>query len=603
VHWGRRIRKLNEFNFDQVAPMLTHRNFRRTSVAGSVALACLFNIATAVAGPVTTVRASAAGAKLDSDLLKGGGTDDTRVLQSVLDRAAKGAQLYLIVDGPALVSGLDVYANTTIEFTTGAGLYLKNDSSRAILRNAHRSRGTIADEHIEIRGGFLNGNRRNQPSAYVRRPDWGEASEKSNSEKDGTFISGLQFSGVNDLKIEGLTIWNTRAFGALISNGRHITVRNVVIDDGGGADGVSDEYINTDALHFVGPLQYLTVDSVKTHVGDDAIALNANPDDPDNADARNDFGPFVGQGPITDVSISNVELMETADGFRFESSNERIDRVVVNNVTGTVRYYLAAFSHWLIPSGFGNVGSIILSNVTVDRSGAGWPRDELTTRPDKAKDLIGYYQYSEFNGGDLYMVGVNCHVETLLLRNISTRAHDDLPILTVGPEGNVGTLTAELTVVDPDLRSIPVQLNQGHVEHFNLWLNWHGRVADEGRPPVAWRGGTVGELRWVATPPMYVRAKTTAGDVVAVSFSEDVKAVDFKTGVTIRVDGAPVTIKDAVRGPGLNTVRYVFDSGVNGDHKVTKNPQVTWAYDATAGNIQNLSGDHLPATSAKVVSE
>jgi hypothetical protein len=158
-------------------------------------------------------------------------------------------------------------------------------------------------------------------------------------------------------------------------------------------------------------------------------------------------------------------------------------------------------------------------------------------------------------------------------------------------------------VVDPDLRSIPVQLNQGHVEHFNLWLNWHGRVADEGRPPVAWRGGTVGELRWVATPPMYVRAKTTAGDVVAVSFSEDVKAVDFKTGVTIRVDGAPVTIKDAVRGPGLNTVRYVFDSGVNGDHKVTKNPQVTWAYDATAGNIQNLSGDHLPATSAKVVSE
>src|SRR5215469_14020147 len=81
--------KLSEFNFDQTAPRPTHRNFMHT-VACSVVLACLFNIATAVAGPVTTVRASAAGAKLDSDLLKGGGTDDTRVLQSVLDRAAKG---------------------------------------------------------------------------------------------------------------------------------------------------------------------------------------------------------------------------------------------------------------------------------------------------------------------------------------------------------------------------------------------------------------------------------------------------------------------------------------------------------------------------------
>src|SRR5262249_32071540 len=119
----------------------------------------------------TIVRASTAGAHLDSDLMKGGGTDDTAVLQQLLDRAAGGKPLHLIIDGAALVGGLNVYGNTAIECTAGGGLYLKDGSSRAILRNAHRSREAILDEHIELRGCFLNGNRKNQPSADIPRPD------------------------------------------------------------------------------------------------------------------------------------------------------------------------------------------------------------------------------------------------------------------------------------------------------------------------------------------------------------------------------------------------------------------------------------------------
>src|SRR5688572_10497837 len=56
----------------------------------------------------TIVHASEAGARLDSHLLKGGGTDDTRVLQGILDQAKQGKALHLILDGPALVSGLNV---------------------------------------------------------------------------------------------------------------------------------------------------------------------------------------------------------------------------------------------------------------------------------------------------------------------------------------------------------------------------------------------------------------------------------------------------------------------------------------------------------------
>ena len=58
--------------------------------------------------------ASEAGAKLDSDVTKGGGTDDTALIQSILDRAPRLGTLKLIVDGPILVTGLKVHSNTTI---------------------------------------------------------------------------------------------------------------------------------------------------------------------------------------------------------------------------------------------------------------------------------------------------------------------------------------------------------------------------------------------------------------------------------------------------------------------------------------------------------
>ena len=59
------------------------------------------------AAPSTEARvviASEVGAKLDSDIAKGGGTDDTALIQNILDRAPKLGTLKLIVDGPILVA-------------------------------------------------------------------------------------------------------------------------------------------------------------------------------------------------------------------------------------------------------------------------------------------------------------------------------------------------------------------------------------------------------------------------------------------------------------------------------------------------------------------
>jgi len=206
-----------------------------------------------------------------------GGTDDTAALQTVLDRGSTGKPVHLVVDGVALVSGLNVYGNTTIECVDGGGLYLKDNSKRAIIRNVHRSRGPVTDQHITVRGCFLNGNRDRQAGSPEQ--------PTSNQEADGTFISGLQFFGVDDLTVEKMTLWNVRALGVWIANAQHIDVRDVQVDSGSPSDtenlsvaeqvNLIEKYTNTDGIHFNGPIRYLTVDGLKLRTGDDGLAFNA----------------------------------------------------------------------------------------------------------------------------------------------------------------------------------------------------------------------------------------------------------------------------------------------------------------------------------------
>jgi hypothetical protein len=451
---------------------------------------------------ISTVRASQAGARLDSDLLQGGGSDDTAKLQAVLDRAKDGTSLHLVVDGPALVSGLNVHGYTTVECLNGGGFYLKDGSSRALVRNANRSRGQVTDRNIVIRGCFLNGNRKNQPSTHYPRPDLpfdtSEASGfTSNKEADGTFMSGLQFMGVHNLTIEDVTLWNVRAFGIFIANAERTDIRRVTVDHGGGPHADNREYSMTDGLHFKGPLRYLNVHGARIRVGDDAIAINANDYDTDDLTKRDDFGPYVGQGPITDVIIDTVQLMESNLGIRLLSSTERIDRIVIRNVVGTVRSgYAVNISHWTHPTRFGNFGSIMLDTLHLDR----WSR-ELPPVVALEKGWRKYVSHGrdlakELADGVPPYITINGQVEVLSLRNVVTKVSDERPVLRLGPDARVGMLTAELTVHDPQLKAVPVRLEEGsRVELFKLDLDWQGTTSGHDKNPIqSWDGG-IGELR------------------------------------------------------------------------------------------------------------
>lgn len=413
-----------------------------------------------------TAFASMAGAALDSNLMTGGGTDDTAVLQKILNKAEKGLPVHLIIDGPALVSGLNIYGNTTIECVAGGGLYLKTGSNRAIIRNVHRSRDEIIDERITIRGCFLHGNRNGQDGG-TRTVTVNGASHvvPRNQEADGSYFAGLQFFGVNYLSIENVTLWNVRAFASHIANANRIDVRNVIVDTGlpPGEFGW-----NMDGFHFNGPIRYLTIDGMKLRTWDDGLALNANDGDDgvDDLRANDEMGPYVGQGAITDVTVNNVQFMESHFGIRLLSSTERLDRIAINNATGTVQAKLATISHHN-HSGLGNFGSIAFSNVTVDAVGP---------RPDLPEEIFEDPIVSlEFGGRTGSIFVLNGHVENLNLRNIVTRAIDSRPVILSGQDSLIRMLNADLSIYDPVCQSTPIKEERGsRIKRLTLQLDWQG---------------------------------------------------------------------------------------------------------------------------------
>jgi hypothetical protein len=395
--------------------------------------------------------ASAAGAALDSHLLRGGGTDDTAALQRVLDRAKDGEAVHLVLDGPALVSGLDVYSNTTIECIDGAGLYLKDHSYRAVLRNGNRTSGSIVDRDITLRGGLFNGNRLGQSELQPWREDW----TVPNRERDGTTISGLQFFGVDGLTIEGAFMWDARAYAIWVANVSHVTMRDVRIDfdfepypdDASPAeqrtflDGFRS---NLDGIHVNGPARHLTFENLRLRTEDDALALNANDWMVLDFSEERWHGPYVAPGPISDVVIRDVVLDDAFQGIRLLSADQRIDRVLVENVSGTVRGRMAVLSHFFIPDHHGNIGTVTFRNIDVDPTPSASWRDIY---PDwyarqGGSDLNGTNDLDE--EGERPLFSIAARIERLDLDGVSATTTDDRPVVRLGSHTHLAEFDAQI---------------------------------------------------------------------------------------------------------------------------------------------------------------
>lgn len=340
---------------------------------------------------VKTVYASSV-ATLDSNVFTGGGTNVTRQLQEVLDRALVDGGIHLVMDGAALVSGLVVHSNTTIEcLTKDCGFFLDEQSNCSIVINADRDKKVIKSRSISLLGGTYNHNAQNQlHHAPTDQRDLVFGTPGEPDFFDGRLVMALEFYGVEYLTIKDITIRNQRSWAAIICNWRHVVVENVHIDL---IDHMSGQ--NQDGLHFWGPGRFLTVKNLSGRTGDDILALA-----PDELDRESD---------ITDVEVDGVFMDNVDQGIRLLSrAKGRLDRVTIRNVSGTYKCFGFYINPWFSED-YGSFGNIVIENVDLRQS-----------EPN-------YHYTNPF----LFRIGGN--IECLTLKNI--RHHfpsDDRPIAEIG---------------------------------------------------------------------------------------------------------------------------------------------------------------------------
>lgn len=283
-------------------------------------------------------------ARLDSNVITGGGTDDTEVLQAVLDKAPEWGGLHLIMDGAALIRGLNVHSNTTIECENkDCGFFLASGANRSVIENAHLDFKVIHDKNITLLGGTYNQNAVGQEHHVTRTDGHGGVFEGDK------WVLAMEFYGVEYLTMKDVTIRNQRTFAMLVANWFRVTMENITIE-------LPDNMYaqNQDGIHFWGPGRFLSIKNIMGSAGDDFIALA-----PDENDSVSD---------ITDVTIDGVFLDHADQGIRMLSRGTgTLDRVVVRNVMGTFKTCGFFMNAWFPGSG-GNFGDITLENIDLRQS-------------------------------------------------------------------------------------------------------------------------------------------------------------------------------------------------------------------------------------------
>lgn len=364
-------------------------------------------------------------AVLDSNVFTGGGTDDTAAIQGILDLAQTLDYLCLVMDGAALVSGLNIYGNTMILCLEGAGFFLKDASNRSVLRNVNRTPDTGArvDKQIKLIGGIYNGNNPGQ-TLTVREPD-------------DTVFSILQFAGVEDVTVDGVTLLDSRAYASQFGNCENVHFNNIKIINDDGVNGT-----NHDGLHFLGNSSDIWINGCNLRCWDDSIAFNAN-------DVNH--GPYYTDGPIENVFVDDIYLDGSITGIRLLSSTERIDRVHISNVSGSCHSYVVVINHFTFP-GLGDIGRVEIQGLNVEvlpiiNNTAGWTDPGCININVAAEQIVieGLRFGSLIDDRHIIYVQADSDIEILRISNFSGSNDDDTldDIRPVSVEGTVGLLCVE----------------------------------------------------------------------------------------------------------------------------------------------------------------
>lgn len=282
-------------------------------------------------------------AALDSNVLTGGGTDDTAAIQAILDLASDGVtNVELVMDGAALVHGLHIYSNTTIRcLNRTCGFYLKDQSNVSIVRNAHPSQTVVTDKHIAFIGGTYNGNPTNQ-TAFLSPDAAGD-----------TILHGIALYGVDDAKLSGVLTLYSNFMATMFS-----FVSNLIIEN---CENQNYNMLANDGYHFVGGCSYVTIKDVKGTCGADFIALNAT-DYEDRAPGTELW--VLRSAPIRHVTIDNVFLQDSRNGIGLVNGSSICDDISINGVHGRAQAYaVSLWNPWSTSFDTGYIGTVSINDI------------------------------------------------------------------------------------------------------------------------------------------------------------------------------------------------------------------------------------------------
>lgn len=410
--------------------------------------------------------------KLDSNVIHGGGTDDTEILQNILDMAPKWGNLHLIMDGAALVTGLAIHSNTTIECPTAAcGFFMADGSDDAILRNYHYTLDAIQDENITIKGGTYNHNGQCQAMALP------ESKLRGTGHLFGTFVVvPLNFFGVRNFRIENIIINNQRRYALFMANWEDVTIT--------GVDMPLRELIdntNQDGLHFYGPGKNLIIRNCRGRSGDDFVAINTDEGDRHSS--------------ISNVLIENLQI-DSYQGVRL-LCRERgtLENVTIRNISGKVSAYGFYINPWfwtkdISPDFDGTSGTfknILIENVQLTQENSPY----------------------DYNTPLLFCLGGN--IENIAIRNVS-----------IQPE-------------DKDYRVLAVREGHGYLSHVQGPGSSPTRVGDllvDGLYVTDCGKGT-NEKHWIEIEGNTVVKRMKLSNVTALSSTESEALIRVDTGAQI----------------------------------------------------------------------
>ncbi len=502
--------------------------------------------------PPRVIYASATGAALDSDVLTGGGHDDTAPLQAALDQALNGP-LELVMDGAALVSGLNVHSHTTIRcLTSSCGFFLQKQSNRPILINPHRTAdpAAIVDQDIRLLGGTYNGNGLPDEKGAVD-------GNQLKSTREYSFTVALGFYGIADFTAAGITILHPRNYALHLANWRHVVLENDRVDVG------VSEGINYDGIHFNGPGQDASIRNLSVHAWDDALAFNADdqavvnhPDGPHMSSPISYGVPWIVNGPISDVVVDGLFLDRSLFGLRILSTVSRVDRIAVRNIHGDTRGWAVTIDNYFgtFRTGPGNIGGVTIENVDVHPHD--WP-DAYKWSQDRVNKYIN----------------VGCAIESLTLKNIRhSHRSDDRPAINFATNARVQTLQIDGLIVQ-DSEAIADALprialiGDATVDRFSLSNVTWTRPANLPAAGilVETRGaGGIGELRLQATSATRTLhlVKQSTGSIGRIIASNIIDTDSSADGGTFHLEKAntPLTLSTwlgptnrQVVGPGAST--------------------------------------------------